>query len=1033
MSVIIPSPYVGQVVQHALAEDGCANVRLTVLRAIAARVARRVVEQEYLGSLSGVLEGAAVRQAIRDDDLGVFRKAADQRSLHDALLVLFRELRHFEDPEPILTTLANRGAVAAAAANVFRRYVSLTARHYDVPALARVATSAVSRYGTRLRRDVGAIVLYLALPFDAAEVALLAQLGRHVPIVAGFPCFGEEGADAGQRVVAESLAAALGVDVSEANRADEEDEAELLLLSAPDPAEEVRQVARRVAADLDDGVPLWKVAVLYAQDEPYGGLIRDALDASGLPWQATIGRPLASSWAARSFLGLLELPERRFERKAVLDWLGGPPPVDDSAADPLLAVPRSAWERLSRDAQVVEGADQWTRRCRAYAAGRRTRAAQSADPEAASGVEHAERIADAIAELERATRPPADDSPWEDFVRWAAELRARYVPLGSAWPAAERAASLDVDRAIAGLADAAHFGATTAYREFRLALESALDARRIPDGRTGAGVAVGAVGTTLGASFERVYVVGMGEGALPGRPPADPLTMGDGGPDVLDRRRRAREAERRGWLAALSAADGGRAIVSYARSNGASRATYPSRWLLELAARLEKQDVYASDLERLLADGRPWLVRVASAYDGVARVAGALEAAPDGSPRDRIAPSNLADLRLAAVHAWRAAGNDLARHPLATRSDLSLGAALRAVRARRSWAFTPYDGNLAELTGTSERMARAFGEGRASATSVERWARCHFQYLLQHVLGVRTTQLPEQQWRINGADRGSLYHDILDVFFRELHAQGRCVAGLTIDAADHARVVAIARDQFVVCETLGKAGHPLAWEVEQEAILADLHALLDREAAWLAETGERPSLFEHRFGFDDDPGSWPAATVTLADGRAVTFRGVIDRVDFGPADRPPRRAVVIDYKSGRADLFAGIEDDPLLDGRHIQLALYTRAVRAALAAEHGADVAASAEIRAEYRFVSSRGGFTRLPVVASPALDRRLDRVVQRVADGVRRGVFLPVPGPEQGDRGPENCRFCDFDRVCATDRAAIWARKHHAAEEGLG
>jgi hypothetical protein len=160
---------------------------------------------------------------------------------------------------------------------------------------------------------------------------------------------------------------------------------------------------------------------------------------------------------------------------------------------------------------------------------------------------------------------------------------------------------------------------------------------------------------------------------------------------------------------------------------------------------------------------------------------------------------------------------------------------------------------------------------------------------------------------------------------------------------------------------------------------------------------------------------------------------VVDRVDLGPTDQSPRRAVVIDYKSGRADSFSGLEDDPLLGGRLIQLALYTRAVRAALAAEAGPAVAETAEISAEYRFVSSRGGFTRLPIVASAGLDRQLDRVVQRVADGIQRGVFLPVPGPEDGDRGPENCRYCDFDRVCATNRTEVWARKHHQAEQGLG
>ena len=45
--------------------------------------------------------------------------------------------------------------------------------------------------------------------------------------------------------------------------------------------------------------PLWRIAVLYGDDEAHGSLVRQALDAAELPWHAAIGRPLATSWAAR--------------------------------------------------------------------------------------------------------------------------------------------------------------------------------------------------------------------------------------------------------------------------------------------------------------------------------------------------------------------------------------------------------------------------------------------------------------------------------------------------------------------------------------------------------------------------------------------------------------------------------------------------------------------------------------------------------------------------------------------------------------
>ena len=82
------------------------------------------------------------------------------------------------------------------------------------------------------------------------------------------------------------------------------------MISAPDPAEEVRTVVRRIAGDLEAGIPLWRIAVLYGAEETYGGLVREALDAAELPWHAAdrppahrrAGRPARCSgcWGCRS-------------------------------------------------------------------------------------------------------------------------------------------------------------------------------------------------------------------------------------------------------------------------------------------------------------------------------------------------------------------------------------------------------------------------------------------------------------------------------------------------------------------------------------------------------------------------------------------------------------------------------------------------------------------------------------------------------------------------------------------------------------
>src|SRR5581483_5938943 len=549
------SPYIGLVTQTALAEDGCANVRFMVLRQVAARVAGGSAQT----ALSGVLEAAAIRTALQQAGDGVFDHVAHQPSLHDALGALFRELRHQADTAEVLNVIAARGRIGEATVSAFRRYLELTRDYYDVPALAQLAAEAASR-SRRWADDLGALALYLPPRLDAAEIALLGRLGEQVPIRAAFAAFGEPQADRLQLETAAALAAALGVDAPTYLPDAATSPAQLTLLSAPDPTEEVRNVARRLAADVDAGLGLWRIAVLYGQEEPYGLLVREALDAAELSWQAAVGRPVATGWAARSLLALLSLRERRFAREAVLDWLAGRPPHDGGEApDPLGAISLSAWDRCSRQAQVLEGPRQWVERLERFAAGLEQGSARLPADSAARRVTEAgsaRAIAQAITRLETATRPPRDGASWDDFVAWAQGLRARYLPHSDQWPTWESVASRELDAALVSLKTAAALEPTTTLHTFRSALAAAVAARRVPEGRPGAGIVVGPVGAVLGATFDRVHLLGLAEGLYPSRPPMDPLAATDGAPDPLGRRERQREGERRALLGALAAADG---------------------------------------------------------------------------------------------------------------------------------------------------------------------------------------------------------------------------------------------------------------------------------------------------------------------------------------------------------------------------------------------------------------------------------------------------------------------------------------------
>ncbi len=1015
VTVVASSPYLMSVIRQHLATNGCANVSLQVqLRLVAERIARACGSRAFDRPLTGPLEAAAIRVAIGESTEPLLQPLAGNRALQESFGALFRDLGHLDQTEPVLAALSAT-SVGSAARRTYSRYCALTEEFPDIPGQLKIAARLAreSSQGSAWSDALGPVVVYLPPRLDAAECDFLRAVGQHIPLSIALAWLDDAVADAPTRATADALSAMLNTSATppETGWA----WPHLRVLSAPDPEEEARSVVRRLLADMESGVPLWRMAVLYTADEPYAPLVRETLDGAGVPWHSALGRPAASGLAARSLLGLMGLRERVFAREAVLDWLAARPPVPADAADPLPDVPISAWDRLSRRAQVLQGAEQWISRVDRLietleaeeqwrrdwrAAAEAHEANQEEVPRPPHDIDHARAIVTSIRTLDRDTRPPGETPTWDAMVDWARGLRAAYVRDDPNWPPFESAAAEALDATLEGLRQASVLEPGTTIGVFREALASALEARRLEEGRAGAGVLVAPIGASTGGCFERTYVLGTTEGALPSRTAADPLIgASSDDADPLGRRERQRSDERRAFLSALaSVGEHGSVLLSYARSDGAARATYPSRWLLEQAARVEQvPSLFTSDLSKLFGTDRKWLERIASAYNGLRRGAAVL---------------NVADLRLCEVVTAHSAGRDISELQLAGRSDLVLGRALKAARARHSRDFTEFDGNLAAFAAESLRLVHPFNgaPSASSATSLERWSTCPYQYFLTRVLRVEATEHPEEEWTLSPMDKGTLVHAALETFFRERVAEGRAHPDEPFTTADHARLDEIVSELLVDLEAQGRTGHAIAWENARAMLLRDLHLELDREDRLRLEEATAPLLFERTFGDDRDPETWPAVEVPLADGSVVRFRGAIDRVDTSPS-----RVLVIDYKSGSTWGYDGLDTDPVLAGRHLQLVLYARAARA--------NVAHADDVRAEFRFVSSKGKFERRQIVADARADRRLAEVVQHVAAGIRAGVFLSMPG--EYDRGTfKNCRFCEYDRICSTSRDLAWQRK---------
>lgn len=988
VTVVVSSNHVGLATRRSLARQGYANVRFGIMGRLVEPLGAPALAAAGMSPLTQLSEEAAIREAVRRAGQG-FGQVGEQPALVRTLRELCRELRSAETDPAQLEVLAAWGLMARAAIAVYREYLGVLGRSglYDDQDLFAAGTAALAEAkADRPVREIGAVLVYLPAAQAPAETRFLQALAGHCPVHIALTSLGDDQADR------RSAAFARALNLNDDRPSAAPPPVDVQILAAPDATEEVRSAVRRLLSRLDSGQELGRTAIVYRDQETYGPLVRDTLDAAEVPWAGVDGRSLAESWAGRGLLGLLRLRERDFARVDVLAWLGALPEADPGG------VSIGDWDRLSRRAAVVRGARQWQERLQLQAKDARAEA---------EGMEHIggsegsirfrrreagalDRMANFIGLADKETRAPSERS-WSGFAAWAERVRRMFLPVADSWPQREQEADEMVRELLSQLAGAGAVEQEVGLDRFVEACQAAVEGRRQSEGRLGSGVAVGPISALCGLEFDLVFVVGATERALPHPAVPDPVFPPDGGSDPLGRAERRRAEERRDFLAAVAAARS--VLLSFPAWDSDLRPSYPSPWVVELARPNGREQVTASALRAGRGAGNVEVIR----SPDVGLVA---------------APSllNVAEWRAAMA---RSQGASLARSGLAARADLPLHRHLEVRAARQSDAFTEFDGNVESETDRLDVVSAGLGARPHSASGVERWAACPFSYLMERVIHVEPTERPEQEvaWAISAAARGTLVHKILSRFFDQLATQGRPTATEVYGAADRESMEEIAQEEFAGLEKAGAIGHRLAWENERRAILADLQTFL-RQDDELRLDELIPSFFEQGFGMPSD--SWDPLEVQLGSGRTARLRGRIDRIDLGPNPAAPQSARLIDYKTGRAyqDDF---KSDPVVAGTRVQPSVYAAAIRARYP---GIDVTSG------YWFVSTKGKFEFLSV---PDDQARLRQVLDVMDRGLRAGAFPQVPGSDDSriDRTSwQNCFYCPFDRICPTGRDQMRERK---------
>lgn len=1063
VTVVVPSNYMGLSLRRELGRHGggIAVLETVTIADLADRLAGSSLQQRGRRPLSGMAVAAAVRIALGEDP-GPFGPVAVHHQTARALGRTYSELRDLSESQ--LDNVAGRSPRAAGVVDVCRRIrASLLLDWYDEFDLMAAAADQLGSLD-ELPHELGRIGVYLPRRLNQHEARLLRALGR-VPADASIEVLVGLTGSSSANSVAEGVCRRLRVEPPHLDdqRRDDLRQASCAqrIVSATDADEEARSVVRSVIADLDDGLPPGRIAVYFGAAEPYGRTLEDQFAAVGVATYGNTARRLAESIYGRFALGLAALADAhleapRLERRDVFDLLAGAQVPRrrhgerdaGESGDEHFFVPDSTWERLARAAHVV-GGDDWSSRLGRHGAELRERAAheRSSDDPSLARCQWLDRQADEcdaasafMAELHERLIDGRKRHTWSGLCDWMRLSLHRYLgAVGRArwlqdWPPWEISAAERVEGVLERLSDLGTIEPRVSFGIVYQALEAELAQPHGRSGTEGMGVYVGPLAGALDVTPDRSYIVGLAEGIVPARPQPDSL--------VNDEERRSsggnlrlhadNAAESHRALLAAIAGTRGHCTLLVPRGNLRQNADYvPSRWMLDTARQLDSTGRYFADG---YLDGEN--LRAAALDGDVTRIV----ELPSFMGSVRACSFPAAQWEYDAASLLAASGAELGRrqHPMFADPAFRHGVELSA--ARRSAAFTRFDGNLSGVIDSDSALADV-----VSATRLEAWASCPRRYLFEQLLGVSALTEPEQILRLSALDRGHLVHEAVDRFYRPLianrqawssgepmpsHGAGRAPPGPSRSPTDEDRSELVRWGQELAdeAEERGLVGVPLLWQRDRDALLADLGQLLDRDEQRAAHSRGDIQSSEFRFGFDD---SASAVSYRLDDGSEIRFRGIIDRLERTVEGG----LVVIDYKTGATDSYTAIVKrdgaDPTVGGTKLQLPVYALAAR-----EHfGGDASRAAAtsnanaVLSAYWFISSgRGRWEWLELPVDDAVMTRFAEVVSVIAAGIRNGVFVGIAQPADDRHHYRVCPFCDPDGLGTADVRDSWRRKRDDA-----
>ncbi len=956
--VLAPSREAADEVAHAACGEGggLLGVHRLSLRELVMELAESELYRRELAPVGRfVREAIAARvasEALRKSQLTYLRPVAAFPGFPRALTETFEELRLNAAPSALLPDMAR--LLDAYGRELRER------RFADYATRVQLATESLAsdRFGLR---ETAVVVLDVAprTQLEKELLVLLLQTSRERLVLRR---------GAGDMAPATRLASLQRHLFSDDAVPQLPDDGSVEIFSTSGEALEGVEIARRICAAADEGVPFDEIAVLLRSPERHQPLVLEALRRAGIAAHCTLAskRPDA---AGRSFLALLHCAEEGLSASRFAEYLSlGQMPEDEEPVTPAL------WERLLVDAAVIGGADRWRTRLAGLKEEFHRRHTAATDDEEREDWNR--RIA-ALENLRRLALPVIGklaelpkQALWGEWTGALAELAQ------STLRAPERVAEL-----LEELDAMADIG-PVALSEVLLVLAPRLNSLvKADDGSRYGKVWVGTPAEARGMSFRRVFVPGVNEGLFPRPPAEDPL--------LLDAQRHALGIELREddsellRVAAASAEE--RLTVSFSRLDLLTgRERVPSFFAFEAHRASGGEDVDVREFE-----------------DRARKSAGTRIGWP--APEDPSQAIDDAEFDLATL-APRAKGSGLYLKALPGRAVQSLRA--RWVRWHKPWKAA--DGLFIEEIGSDALQAYRLGARPWSPSVLQQYARCPYRFALRGIFGLKPVEQPSGIERMDPAARGDIFHRVQFELLRDLREH----AELPVSAENLPR--ALQRLEAAVAKVAAEAEAELApaipqiWISEVQRIRADLRGWLQQKAAM--EPDWTPEFFELSFGLKDPVGRDPRSRKeAVSVGAGFQLQGSIDLVE-----RHTSGALrVVDHKTGR---IPDPRPDMVGGGEVLQPALYAMAAEQLLGRAVGLG-------RLHYATLAQN--YTMLEFPMNQWARQRAMAVLQTIDDAMRDG-FLPAAPRKDG------CKGCEYLVVCGPYEEERAREKSTAELKGL-